>query len=113
MFPTARPLYFLNDFLALIDEAAEIISMRYHGCILAMLRNKPTAGLFEQKSRDLLTRYGLNHCFSGDGVSIPNFSNAIRASGKIVADREIFRKELTTILSLLGPSANVVDKSGD
>jgi hypothetical protein len=110
MFPTARPLYFLDDFLSLIDEAAEVISMRYHGCILAMLRNRPVIGLFEQKSRDLLKRYGLSHCFSGDGASLPCLSNDSRAAEKIIEDREIFHEELTTILSLLRPSAGPGDE---
>jgi len=102
MFPTAHALYFLDDFLTLIDDATEVISMRYHGCILAMLRSKPVIGLFEQKSRDLLTRYGLGHCFSGDGLGFPNSSNGVRAGDKIIGDQEVFQRELTKILSLLG-----------
>jgi Polysaccharide pyruvyl transferase len=101
MFPTAHPLYFLDDFLCLIDKATEVISMRYHGCILAMLRNKPVIGLFEQKSCDLLRRYGLGRFFSGDGLGFPNSSSGVRAGDKITEDREVFQRELTKILSLL------------
>jgi len=59
IFPTAHPIHFIDDLISLIDQSAVVISMRYHGCILALLRNKPVVGLFEQKSLELLLRYNL------------------------------------------------------
>jgi hypothetical protein len=101
LFPTVRPVYFINDLIAQIDRSAVVISMRYHGCILAMLRNKPAIALFEQKSRDLFVRYGLDSFFSEGGKTIPDISNFTGPNDKIAVDQQIFRSELENVLSLL------------
>jgi hypothetical protein len=62
-FPKAKAIYFANDLISLIDQSQSVVSMPYHGCILAMLRSKPVVGLYEQKSLDLLTRYDLRRFF--------------------------------------------------
>jgi polysaccharide pyruvyl transferase WcaK-like protein len=100
-YPAARSIYFIKELTTLIDRAAMIISMRYHGCILAILRDKPILGLVEQKSRELLTRYNLSQFFSGDGTTIPNPVEFTRPVDKIVRERDLFRRELGSVLSLV------------
>jgi hypothetical protein len=99
--PTARPVHFVDDLITLIDRSAMVISMRYHGCILALLRDKPAVGLFERKSLDLLTRYDLGHCFCSDDREIPGSANFTSPKGKLLGDRNIFRDELVELLSLI------------
>jgi polysaccharide pyruvyl transferase WcaK-like protein len=101
VFPSARPIYFIDDLITLIDRAALVVSTRYHGCILSILRNKPVVGLFEQKSLELFTRYDLSQFFTADGTTIPDSADFTRPSDKIIRDRDIFRTELTAVLSLL------------
>jgi polysaccharide pyruvyl transferase WcaK-like protein len=101
LYPSAVPIYFLNELISLIDRSTMVISTRYHGCILAMLRNKPVAGLFEQKSLDLLKRYDLHQFFVSDGLTIPDASEFKRPQERILKDQEIFRTELNNVLSLL------------
>jgi hypothetical protein len=101
--PTARPVYFIDDLITLIDRSAMVISMRYHGCILALLRDKPAVGLFERKSLDLLTRYDLGHCFCSDEREIPDSANFTSPKGKLLGDRDIFGAELVELLSLMRP----------
>jgi hypothetical protein len=111
-FPRAKAIYFVNDLISLIDQSESVISMRYHGCILAMLRSKPVVGLYEQKSLDLLARYDLGRFFSASGATITDTSNFTTPNDKIIRDQEIFRKELTEALSLLPPMASAVDIEG-
>jgi hypothetical protein len=101
LFPTAQPVYFVNDLIAQIDKSAVVISMRYHGCILALLRNKPAIALFEQKSRDLFVRYGLDSFFCEGDKTIPAISDFVGPNDKIAMDQKIFRSELEDVLSLL------------
>ena len=101
VFPTARAVYFVDDLISLIDRSATVVSMRFHGCILALLRDKPAVGMFEQKSLDLLTRYDLGHCFCSDEQSIPGPANFTSPKCKLLADRGIFRAELKEVLSLI------------
>ena len=75
--------------------------MRYHGCILALLRNKPAIALFEQKSRDLFARYGLDSFFSDGDKTIPDISDFAWPNDKIAMDQQIFTNELEDVLSLL------------
>jgi hypothetical protein len=103
-FPTAQPVYFIDDLLSLIDQVDLVISMRYHGCILGMLRDKPIVGLFEQKSSDLLARYGLQQFFVDSETSmarVPDISMYPRPQDKILRDRKIFHEELSHVLSIL------------
>jgi len=104
-YPTARPIYFVDDLLALIDQAMTVISMRYHGCILALLRAKPIVGLFERKSLDLLTRYDLGCFFCNNMTPIPDFASFASAEAKLLSDQDIFRAELTKILALIPVSS--------
>jgi polysaccharide pyruvyl transferase WcaK-like protein len=111
-FPRAQAVYFANDLISLIDRSESVVSMRYHGCILAMLRSRPVVGLYEQKSLDLLARYDLGRFFSASGTTIPDTSNFTTPNDEIIRDQEIFRKELTAVLSLLPPMASAVDIEG-
>ena len=101
IYPAARPIYFIRELITLIDRAAMIISMRYHGCILAILRDKPILGLSEQKSRELLIRYNLSDFFSDGGTTIPDPGEFSRPVDKIVRERDLFRRELSSVLSLV------------
>jgi hypothetical protein len=103
--PNALPVYFVEELISLIDKADLVLSMRYHGCILAMLRGKRVFGLREQKCFDLLARYGNKLSFS---ASLKNEAyNDIRyftPSKYLAGDREIFLRELAKALSFIPES---------
>jgi hypothetical protein len=98
--PNALPVYFVEELIALIDKADLVLSMRYHGCILAMLRGKRVFGMREQKCFDLLARYGNKLSFSS---SLKNEAyDDIRyftPAKHLASDREIFLRELAKALA--------------
>jgi len=104
--PSALPIYFVRDLITMIDGADLVLSMRYHGCILAMLRGKRIFGLREQKCSDLLARYGNKLSFS------TSVANAVGASMKYCSpnihldkDRKIFLDGLSKALAFIpGPA---------
>jgi polysaccharide pyruvyl transferase WcaK-like protein len=55
--PRAKPIYSTDDLFSMMDKTDIVLSMRYHGCILAMLRGKAALGFVEMKSLALLKRY--------------------------------------------------------
>ena len=100
--PDAIPIYCVNDVLALIDQVDAVYSMRYHGCILAMLRGKAAYGLQEPKCLSLLSRYN----------NADNFSSCLRypdttpqwnvlSEKKLAEDRENFFSALRQVLDLV------------
>ena len=100
--PNARPVYFVEELISMIDEAELVLSMRYHGCILAMLRGKCVFGLYEQKCFDLLERYGNNLSFSAAldyqvHERVAHFS----AESKLAEDRLAFYSGLSKALSFV------------
>lgn len=60
----AKPVYSIASLISMIDESTEVVSMRYHGCILAMLRGKKTFGLHEPKCLSLLQHFKNKEFFS-------------------------------------------------
>jgi hypothetical protein len=90
----------------MIDQADIVLSMRYHGCILAILRGKQVFGLRVQKCFDLLSHYGNELSFSNSistdiSKDIEYFSPMIYLS----ADRQIFIRELGKALSFIPRSS--------
>jgi hypothetical protein len=104
--PQARPVYFVEELITMIDQADIVLSMRYHGCILAILRGKQVFGLRVQKCFDLLSHYGNELSFSNSistdiSKDIEYFSPMIYLS----ADRQIFIRELGKALSFIPGSS--------
>jgi hypothetical protein len=107
-FPSALPIYFVEDLITMIDESDLVLSMRYHGCILAMLRGKRVFGLHEQKCSDLLARYDNRLSFS------TSIANAVGAGIKysppniyLDEDRKIFLRELSKALAFIPGSTRI------
>jgi polysaccharide pyruvyl transferase WcaK-like protein len=100
--PNARPVYFIEELIPLIDQADLVLSMRYHGCILAMLRGKRVFGLREQKCFDLLARYGNKLSFS---ISLENEAyesiRYFRPANYLREDRKVFLRELGNALAFI------------
>jgi hypothetical protein len=108
--PNARPIYFVEQLISMIDDADLVLSMRYHGCILAMLRGKRVFGLREHKCFDLLERYsnGLSFCAAlGSEVykGVPYFT----VENNLDEDRTKFLLELSKALAFV-PEANGLDR---
>jgi hypothetical protein len=106
--PSARSIYFVEELIAMIDQVDIVLSMRYHGCILAMLRGKHVFGLREQKCFDLLARYGNKQSFS---VAIANeIYKGIKyflPANYLGEDRQTFLRELNKALAFIpGSTAN-------
>jgi polysaccharide pyruvyl transferase WcaK-like protein len=99
--PNARPIYFVEELIPLIDQADLVLSMRYHGCILAMLRGKPVVGLREHKCLDLLARYGNKQSFSASVTEAHEDSKYLSPVNYLKEDREIFLKELRKALEFI------------
>jgi Polysaccharide pyruvyl transferase len=106
--PSALPIYFVEDLITMIDESDLVLSMRYHGCILAMLRGKRVFGLREQKCSDLLARYGNRLSFS------TSIANAVGAGMKysppnvyLHEDSKIFLRELSKALAFIPGTAGI------
>jgi polysaccharide pyruvyl transferase WcaK-like protein len=100
--PNARPVYFVEELIQMIDQADLVLSMRYHGCILAMLRGKRVFGLREQKCFDLLSRYGNRLSFSAalgseahEGVPYSSVVN------NLIEDRTRFLSQLSKLLAFI------------
>jgi polysaccharide pyruvyl transferase WcaK-like protein len=100
--PNALPIYFVEDLITMIDESDLVLSMRYHGCILAMLRGKRVFGLREQKCSDLLARYGNKLSFSTSVASA--LDAGIKYSPPDIyldEDRKIFLDGLSKALTFI------------
>jgi hypothetical protein len=98
--PNAIPIYRVEDLISMIDGADLVLSMRYHGCILAMLRGKRVFGLFERKCCDLMERYGNSQWFSA-ALSNPADLTApyVSVGSKLSQDRITFLRGLQKVLS--------------
>ena len=112
--PHARPIYCVDDLLAMIDEAKIVFSMRYHGCILAMLRGKPVFGLREPKCLSLLERYGNGQWFSSELASPSCRGMSFAATDtKLAEDRVAFLDGLNAALAFIyGEEAPLCQMSG-
>jgi hypothetical protein len=102
--PQSVPIYCAEDALAMIDDADVVLSMRYHGCILSLLRGKQTYGFYEPKCRSLLERYDNEDWFSRE-LTFPSLSDAPfrGADNNLVSDRQTFLTGLTVALSPVRP----------
>ena len=99
-FPFARAAYRTDDLLTMIDSADMVISMRYHGCILGMLRDRPIVGVREHKSLDLLRRYGNERFFARTMDDIPADISQYKAPDDLlVRDRAKFIAEMSGLLA--------------
>jgi polysaccharide pyruvyl transferase WcaK-like protein len=100
-YPAAQAIYSSSELVQLIDEAQNVVSMRYHGCILSMMRGRPVMGVREDKSRQLLSRYGNTIYFTPvfDNFELPDFSNFIPTHQALDRDRSIVLQELTYALN--------------
>jgi hypothetical protein len=100
--PNARPIYFVEEFITLIDQADLVLSMRYHGCILAMLRGKRVFGLREQKCFDLLVHHGNEESFSASMENDAyNSVKYVPPNTSLGEDRELFLRELSKVLAFV------------
>ena len=111
--PNARPIYFVEELITLIDDADLVLSMRYHGCILAMLRGKRVFGLREHKCFDLLERYGNKLSFSTSmGNEIHERTKYFPPANYLSEDRKIFLHELSKALASISGSIhdNILDQ---
>jgi polysaccharide pyruvyl transferase WcaK-like protein len=102
LFPNAQPIYSAEEFITLIDNADIVLSMRYHGCILAMLRGKPVYGLREPKCFDLLNRYGNELSFSTSvEYEAYKYTRWFPPEGHLNEDRKTFLRELSKTLAFI------------
>ena len=102
--PNARPIYFVEELISMIDHADLVFSMRYHGCILAMLRGKRVFGLREHKCFELLARYGNKRSFSTSVTGEINEGvEYFLPTNYLSEDRKIFLHELSKALALISP----------
>jgi polysaccharide pyruvyl transferase WcaK-like protein len=110
--PTARPVYFVEDLIRMIDQADLVLSMRYHGCILAILRGKHVFGLHAHKCLDLMSRYGNELSFSESiSTEISNAVEYFSPATYLSDDRQIFLRELSKALAFIpGPTAICLDR---
>jgi polysaccharide pyruvyl transferase WcaK-like protein len=98
--PSARPVYFVEELITMIDRADLVLSMRYHGCILAILRGKQVFGLHAQKCFDLLLRYGNELSFSNSlATKICKDVGYFSPTTHLSADRQMFMEELSKALA--------------
>ena len=101
-FPFAKPVYGTDELIAMIDNADVVISMRYHGCILGMLRDRPTIGVREHKSMDLFRRYGNERYFVRNAAEISFDLAQYRApDALLIRDRAHFVSEIGNVLATL------------
>jgi hypothetical protein len=99
-FPLAKPMYRADELIALIDNADMVISMRYHGCILAMLRDRPTIAIREHKCLELFHRYGNDRYFVRDAADLSFDLAGYRAPDELLMrDRARFVSELSNVLA--------------
>jgi hypothetical protein len=105
--PNAKPIYFLEELISLIDEADQVLSMRYHGCILSMLRGKEVIGLYETKCSDLLDRYGNKELFSVTPTYNPGPKEIsyLPIEGTLAKDQLSFFHGLSKALSFVAENA--------
>ena len=100
--PNAIPIYFVDDLISIIDQADIVLSMRYHGCILAMLRQKTVFGLREQKIFDLLFRYENSQAFSTTlDYSVSDQIRYAQVDSRILQDQANFLEGLSAALSFV------------
>ena len=101
-FPSARPVYRTEELIALIDNADIVVSMRYHGCILSMLRDRPAIAVREHKSLDLFRRYGNERYFVRTAAEISfDLSQYHAPDDLLLRDRADFISEMNNILATL------------
>ena len=102
--PNARPIYFVEELIRMIDHADLVLSMRYHGCILAMLRGKRVFGLREHKCFELLARYGNKLSFSNSVTGgIYEGVEYFLPTSYLIEDRQLFLHGLSKALAFISP----------
>ncbi len=69
----ALPIYSTQQLFTLMDDADIVVSARYHGCIFAMLRNKPVIGIRESKIMSLFHRFGARGAFYNTLAELTQF----------------------------------------
>jgi len=107
-FPNARPIYFVEELIPMIDQADLVLSMRFHGCILAMLRGKRVFGLREQKCFDLLASHGNKLSFSVSVASeVCKGIKYFLPTQHLSEDRQIFLQELSKALAFIPGSTAI------
>ena len=100
--PNAIPIYCVEDILYLIDNSSDVVSMRFHGCILALLRDKPIYGLQEAKSLSLLTYFGIKSNFSEPLLTPEEISfHPADTREKIEQERQRFLTGLKDVLTVV------------
>jgi polysaccharide pyruvyl transferase WcaK-like protein len=100
--PNAVPIYDTHTLLSMMDNADTVFSMRYHGCIFAMLRRKTVFGLYEPKCLSLLRRYGAEKNFSAELAYVTSVQGQPRWDDEqLVRDRLAFRSALEDVLRLV------------
>lgn len=100
-FPEAYMLNSVDEMIAMIDEHDDVVSTRYHGCILALLRGKRVVGIREQKTQELLTKYGLEQHFFTSFANVKDIDDLPRTDVRdlVAQDRAVFRSGLDAALS--------------
>lgn len=94
--PTARPIYRLDELVPLIDASDAVVSMRYHGAILAILRDVPVFAVGEDKSAELLERFDAAAAYHRTGDTFD------RRTSPLPTPRARLRAERTAFLGELG-----------
>ncbi|RBP14264.1 polysaccharide pyruvyl transferase WcaK-like protein [Roseiarcus fermentans] len=91
--PDAQPIYDVEELFDLMDEVDIVVSTRYHGAILAMLRRKPVVGIHERKIRLLFERRGAG------GAVYETLSELAGFDWRIAEPSEAFLEENRTLTS--------------
>lgn len=99
-FPEAYMLTSVDDMIAMIDAHSDVVSTRYHGCILALLRGKKVVGIREQKTQELLTKYGLAQNFFTSFAHVKDIDDLPQSDVRelVAQDRATFLSGLDTAL---------------
>ena len=104
--PAAIPIYCLEELLVLMDNSDLVVSMRYHGCIISMIRGVPTVGIREEKILSLFTRYGNDAFFFRDveGLQLPALDSYVSPDKILLEDEILIQREMATVLRLIPKS---------
>jgi polysaccharide pyruvyl transferase WcaK-like protein len=115
--PGAKPIYRASDLVRMIDRADMVLSMRYHGCIFAMLRDRPAVGIREQKSFELLRRFGNGKYFVIEApTSIDSIKELTRTQQYIrptalAQERQTFMEELHKLIAMIEPQRRLKESA--
>ena len=103
IFPTMAFVQSLEDFESIICRSQKVVSMRFHGLILALRRRRPAYSVRMQKGTALLNMLGLgNYAFaSARDIKFDREDDPDNIGSQINFFREIFRNSLLNMLSTL------------